>query len=334
MNEKPFKTIDEQINILKSRGLIFENEDAAKNSLKQYGYYEIINGYKTPFLKEGSSEQFNSTATFEHIFALYKLDKTIATHVLSSLEQFEQTFKQSIAYVIAENISVEYSSYVAKSHYNTGKTKFIKKGIATSEREFLLKKLNKTYNSKANPIKYYREKYGNVPPWIIVKGLTFGESIYWYKLSKPNIRVKIISRMFGLNPEIIDAADKDLKIKQLFGDLLSLYLTYRNQCAHGGQIYNHRSKKYGLRNWSPYLSSFDTVELTTQKFDAGKLRSSIGIVHQSLSIFDNKSPYVNMLAWILAHLENYLKLYPEDKEMLLKETELTTIFEELEKNIN
>ncbi|WP_225352224.1 hypothetical protein [Limosilactobacillus equigenerosi] len=71
MNEKPFKTIDEQINILKSRGLIFENEDAAKNSLKQYGYYEIINGYKTPFLKEGSSEQFKSTATFEHIFALY-----------------------------------------------------------------------------------------------------------------------------------------------------------------------------------------------------------------------------------------------------------------------
>ncbi|WP_225352223.1 Abi family protein [Limosilactobacillus equigenerosi] len=108
---------------------------------------------------------------------------------------------------------------------------------------FCSKKLNKTYNSKANPIKYYREKYGNVPPWIIVKGLTFGESIYWYKLSKPNIRVKIISRMFGLNPEIIDAADKDLKIKQLFGDLLSLYLTYRNQCAHGGRIYNHRSKK-------------------------------------------------------------------------------------------
>ncbi|WP_206424107.1 hypothetical protein [Vaginisenegalia massiliensis] len=47
---KPFKTIDEQIEILTSRKLIIKNEDAAKESLMRFGYYEIINGYKNPFL--------------------------------------------------------------------------------------------------------------------------------------------------------------------------------------------------------------------------------------------------------------------------------------------
>ncbi|MEB3365020.1 hypothetical protein SDC49_20185 [Lactobacillus sp. R2/2] len=46
---KPFTNIDEQINILKNRYLHFENEEIAKAILRRYGYYEIINGYKSPF---------------------------------------------------------------------------------------------------------------------------------------------------------------------------------------------------------------------------------------------------------------------------------------------
>ncbi|MEB3365021.1 Abi family protein [Lactobacillus sp. R2/2] len=45
--------------------------------------------------------------TFEHIFSLYVLDKGIRISVLSSLEEFEQNFRQVMAYTIAEKISVE-----------------------------------------------------------------------------------------------------------------------------------------------------------------------------------------------------------------------------------
>ena len=38
--DKPFKTIDEQINILKSeRNLTINNVEAAKDALQRYGYY-------------------------------------------------------------------------------------------------------------------------------------------------------------------------------------------------------------------------------------------------------------------------------------------------------
>ena len=38
---KPFKTIEEQISILKDRGLIIENEEYAKKSLANLNYYRL-----------------------------------------------------------------------------------------------------------------------------------------------------------------------------------------------------------------------------------------------------------------------------------------------------
>ncbi len=49
---KPFKTLDEQISILKSRGLIIPDEEAAKLSLLCNNYYNVINYYSKFFMVE------------------------------------------------------------------------------------------------------------------------------------------------------------------------------------------------------------------------------------------------------------------------------------------
>lgn len=50
--DKVFKTYDEQISLLNSRGIeistSIERSDA-KKALQHYGYYNLINGYKMPF---------------------------------------------------------------------------------------------------------------------------------------------------------------------------------------------------------------------------------------------------------------------------------------------
>lgn len=123
--DKPFKSIDEQIRILKvERKLTINNVEAAKDILQRYGYYEIINGYKTPFLNDPSDDNkgYKDNATFEHIFDLYKLDRDIRKDLLQSLEYFEQTFKQALAYSVAKIISDNQTRYTAQSHYNTGRT--------------------------------------------------------------------------------------------------------------------------------------------------------------------------------------------------------------------
>ena len=40
MSEKPFKTIDKQLKILKDRDLVILNENAAKKTLQDYGYFK------------------------------------------------------------------------------------------------------------------------------------------------------------------------------------------------------------------------------------------------------------------------------------------------------
>ena len=49
---KPFKTIDEQYDLLLSRGLSFTNEEKAKQYLLNNNYYNVINCYAKFFMNE------------------------------------------------------------------------------------------------------------------------------------------------------------------------------------------------------------------------------------------------------------------------------------------
>ena len=74
--EKEFKTIDEQINILKKRNIIINDYEKAYNILSKHNYYYLINGYKDLFLnKESDIETFITGTKIEEIYALYFFDK-------------------------------------------------------------------------------------------------------------------------------------------------------------------------------------------------------------------------------------------------------------------
>lgn len=232
MSDKPFKSIEEQLYLLNSkRNLTILNMEAAGRALRRYGYYEIINGYKTPFLVKPENDElgYKSDATFEHIYALYSLDREIRETLLQGLEQFEQTFKQALAYSIAQNISDLQSRYTAKSHYNKGESHTNRHGkFMGTDRDRLLRKFDKLLKSNKEPLHHYSVAHHNIPPWILIKGLTFGETIYWYKLSQKAIREDVISKMFSIDQPILERIDPLLKIKQAFGDILSLCLDWES----------------------------------------------------------------------------------------------------------
>ena len=74
---KPFKTVEEQIEILKSRGLIIQDEERALFFLKNNNYYELINGYKDFFIDKDKTEQekkdvYRNDVTFEDVVSLYE----------------------------------------------------------------------------------------------------------------------------------------------------------------------------------------------------------------------------------------------------------------------
>ena len=76
--DKVFKTYDEQIALLNSRGIeistSIERSDA-KKALQHYGYYNLINGYKMPFLvndlEESADDKYKKGTKINEIKALY-----------------------------------------------------------------------------------------------------------------------------------------------------------------------------------------------------------------------------------------------------------------------
>ena len=62
---KEFKTYEEQIELLKLKGLIILDEAYAKEKLKEENYYNIINGYKELFMNLHKNDTFITDVTFE-----------------------------------------------------------------------------------------------------------------------------------------------------------------------------------------------------------------------------------------------------------------------------
>lgn len=105
---KPFKTYEEQTAILTYRNLKIPNKDRAISLLRSENYYNIINGYRVPFLFTKDPERYHPDAIFEHIELLYDFNNNLKGLLLPILIKIENTLKAVIAYNFAEKYG-EYS---------------------------------------------------------------------------------------------------------------------------------------------------------------------------------------------------------------------------------
>ena len=62
---KPFKTLEEQVELMKNRGLYFDDEEKAKSYLLLNNYYNVIN-YYSKFFMNGNDYYING-ATFDEV---------------------------------------------------------------------------------------------------------------------------------------------------------------------------------------------------------------------------------------------------------------------------
>lgn len=105
--------------------------------------------------------------------------------------------------------------------------------ICTDIKENLLKKINneieKDYNIHT-AVTHYIDRYGFLPPFVLVKILTFGVSSSYYGLLKQSDR-QAIAKYFKISDKLL---------KQILKNLT----TVRNMAAHSDRLYNYTSKFY------------------------------------------------------------------------------------------
>ncbi|MDY4127963.1 Abi family protein [Peptostreptococcus porci] len=234
---KPFKNLDEQIEILKSRGLKFNNENMAKKYLLNYNYYNIINCYSKFFLE--NNDKYFDDVYFEYILEVHHFDKEIKTAIFEAIIEAERHIKSVFAYVYSEHYKDIVYPYLDINNYNNEKI------IESSQ---LIGRFSKIINDKIgkrkkpNSIKHYYNNHTHVPIWVLIDYLTFGEVNNLFKYSDPKIQNKV---SYNLSDFLKDNTEKKesiiIKPESIILVLENL-AEIRNITAHNNVLLSHKGK--------------------------------------------------------------------------------------------
>ena len=218
---KEYKSNEELINYLLSKGVVISNKKDALEKIERYTYYSIVNTYKNIFKDKNGN--YIEDVSFDDIYALFEFDKNLKNIILKYCLEIETVIKS----VMANQIS---KAYGVKDYLNTSN---LDASINTDIKENLLKKINneieKDYNIHT-AVTHYIDKYGFVTPFVLVKILTFGVASSYYGLLKQSDR-QAIAKYFKISDKLL---------KQILKNLT----TIRNVAAHSDRLYNYTSKFY------------------------------------------------------------------------------------------
>ncbi len=219
--------INEQSELLISRGLIINDLKKAEQNLATVGYYRLSAYFKPFLIAHDNSHQFKKNSTFEQIWEIYVFDKELRLHVSDALERIEIALRTSLS----NSMSHKYGNlwYLSKKpfskQWNTEKEVYKK----NSPHRYFFKEINEICsNKKEEFISHYYKNYNDPefpPSWMIMECLSFGKCTSLFRnLAELNDK-RLISKIFGYHPRVIESCLEPLRYT-------------RNLCAHHSRLWN------------------------------------------------------------------------------------------------
>ena len=240
MANKPFKTYREQLDILRSRNLIIENEERAIDILRRVNYYNLINGYKKIFLEKSNSnlETYKENCTLEEIYSLYKFDRDLKNILLYYLIQFENSLKSICAYHFSNKFREDYS-YLQVKNYSHEKEDF--KYVLNNLAELSKIIIKEKDNSVKPQIKHYIDKHHEIPLWVLINYLTFGNVSFFFNAMDNELK-ESVCKDFGIRLKRQYGNSYPIE-KNILKDIIKISNLFRNVCAHDDILFSYRLKK-------------------------------------------------------------------------------------------
>ena len=223
--EKIFKTLEEQVDILRGKGLIVEDVEETEEILLRENYF-FINGYRPVLMNSVSDKTFVIGATFRELYSIFLFDRAFRTILFKNLLIIENSLKSVISYQLSRKYGYKEKDYLNVKNFTNehGKQKKVKDLIDKMKRQIRVNCANH------NATMHYVNNYGYIPLWILVKVLSFGIVCELYTILKPEDKIAIAD-IFNTSTYYLD-------------DFLPLLANYRNLCAHEDIVYEHRTERY------------------------------------------------------------------------------------------
>lgn len=222
--DKKFKTLQEQVDILESKGLLIEDRDECIDILLRENYF-FINGYRHLLMKSPQDRNFVVGSTFRELYSIFLFDRYLRNIIFKNLLIVENNMKSIISYQLSKKYGYREKDYLNAKNFTNDpdKSRRVKDLINKMKRQI------RVNGQQHTATMHYITNYGYIPLWVLVKLLSFGVISDLFTVLKPEDKVGI-------------ADIYDVEVSQL-EDFLPILANYRNLCAHEDILYDHRTDK-------------------------------------------------------------------------------------------
>jgi len=245
---KIFKTLDEQIDILRSKGLIINDEQMAKEILFRENYF-FVSGYRHLFMKSYKDKFFIKGTTFEELYATFVFDRNLRNIMFKHLLIIENNMKSIISYTLSKKYGIKEKEYLNVKNFNQDKIRSRQVNDVINK----MKRQIRTNVHQHTATSHYLSNYGYIPLWILVKVLSFGIISELYNILKLEDQITI-AEIYNIDTDTLST-------------YLSLLANFRNLCAHEDILYDHRTQRMiPDTKYHYYLN----IDMTDDEYNYGK----------------------------------------------------------------
>ena len=210
MELKPIYTIQEQIDKLRNRGCLIEDEAYCVMFLRNVNYYRLT-AYFLPFRND--DHNYKEGTTFRQVKRIYDFDQKLRALIFAAIEEVEISIRTRLAYYHAH-------TYGAHGYWQAGNFN------QSHKHELFISQIEQEIDRNKNAlfVKHHQMKYGGkYPIWVIIELFSLGMLSRFYADMLLKDRKQI-------------ALQFNTKDQYLVSWLRSMTVL-RNTCAHCERLY-------------------------------------------------------------------------------------------------
>lgn len=251
MSEKPWCSIDQQIQRFRDRGLTLDSHEA--NDLRAFllnqNYYRLT-GYSRLFLDNFTqAERFREGVSLGQIIEVYEADALIRRIAFEGVEIVELALRQRIAHILGQSLNPQNAylnpvSYLPIEDASPEHGQDIDKWQVIRERQRnnrndVLVSINEVLASRRTlPLDHYRDAGNPVPIWVIIEELTLGDLSKLVSTWVNHRQISLVAKSFKF--------ESRKQLEMAVGNISFL----RNIVAHHGRLWNRcLNRSVALPEW-------------------------------------------------------------------------------------